>query len=147
MKELNKIEFFESFLLPENRKAKCCRLIKSKRDARMCAKIVGLYLKYMFEELLQKKEFHIPLFGRLSIVQVPRDPKRLRITPKHYSGDTFLRNERVISLENPGDVFAVKFEPRWPEDKVRFRVHKTFRLKLMKLLKDEEFRNKFETCP
>lgn len=116
------------------------------RARRRASKVMYLYFKYMFEVLLEKKVFYIPNFGTIKIVKRIAVPNQLGITPRHYKGDTFLRNERFMNKRMIGETVSVEFIGIKTDKRLRFRIAKSFRKNLTKLLYETDYGKTIPLC-
>lgn len=114
---------------------KITKVIKNKQERIVFSKAISLYLKYMFEALLNGHSWRIHRFGIFKIISKKIDGEKLRFTPKFYKDNEIRRNTRVMNPKTIGLVFSLSLESEFlKNDKCRFKSASWFRRAMNKKL-------------
>ena len=113
-------------------------ILITRKQKRMFAKVIRLYLKFMFEAIFEGYRWHIFRIGDFQLETVPSDSKRLKPFVDFYRDDVIRRNERYFNPKMPAEIIQMKVtSPFLKKEKCRFRPSKSFRDRLSKKLFEE----------
>lgn len=105
---------------------------------RMYSRVISLYLKFMFDSILQGYKWHISRMGNFELITVPTDQNRLKPFVNYYRDGKIRRNKRVFNPKMAGETVKLHVESEFLEqEKCRFRPPKLFRDRLTKRLFEE----------